>query len=102
MRTARVGVLICMSLMAGGAAAQTQGGVVLKGRTEINANAENINTVAVGSGNVAKTNIGSIKSGTHENVKITVDVKNVSNVVSGRGKKGCVNIGSRGTDPDCK
>lgn len=102
MRFLGIGVSVCALLVAGGVVAQTQGGVVLKGRTEINANAENINTVAVGSGNVAKTNIGSIKSGTHENVKITVDVKNVSNVVSGHGKKGCVNIGSRGTDPDCK
>ena len=81
--------------------AQSQGGVV-RGNTQINANAENINTVAVGSGNTAKTNIGTIKGGTKESTKITVDVKNVSNVVSGRGKKGCINIGTKGTDPDCQ
>jgi len=80
---------------------QAQGGVV-RGNTQINANAENINTIAAGSGNTAKTNIGTVKGGTRENTKITVDVKNVANVVTGRGKKGCVNIGTRGTDPDCK
>ena len=81
--------------------AQAQGGVV-RGNTEINVNAENVNTIAVGSGNTAKTSIGSVKGGTRESSKVTVDVKNVSNVVSGRGKKGCVNIGTKGADPDCK
>lgn len=81
--------------------AQAQGGVV-RGNTTINVNAENVSTIAAGSGNTAKTSIGSVKSGTRDNTKTTVDVKNVSNVVTGRNKKGCVNIGTRGTDPDCK
>lgn len=83
------------------ALAQAQGGVV-RGNTQINASAQNVNTIAVGSGNTAKTNIGTVKGNVHENTKITVDVKNVSNVVSGRGRKGCVNIGTKGDDPDCK
>lgn len=87
--------------IASAAWAQAQGGVI-RGNTEINANAENVSTIAAGSGNVAKTNIGTVKGGTRENTKITVDVKNVSNVVTGRGRKGCVNIGTKGTDPDCK
>jgi len=81
--------------------AQTQGGVV-RGNTEINASAQNVNTIAVGSGNTAKTNIGTVKGNVRESTKITVDVKNVSNVVSGRGRKGCVNIGTKGADPECK
>ncbi|OHC65391.1 MAG: hypothetical protein A2040_02685 [Rhodocyclales bacterium GWA2_65_19] len=81
--------------------AQSQGGVV-RGNTEINVNAQNVNTIAVGSGNTAKTSIGSVKGGTRESSKITVDVKNVSNVVAGRGRKGCINIGTKGADPDCK
>ena len=81
--------------------AQSQGGVV-RGNVEINASAQNVSTIAAGSGNTAKTNIGTVKGGTRESTKITVDVKNVSNVVSGRGRKGCVNIGTRGADPDCK
>lgn len=81
--------------------AQAEGGIV-RGNTEINVNAENVNTIATGSGNTAKTSIGSVKGGTRESSKITVDVKNVSNVVSGRGKKGCINIGTKGADPDCK
>lgn len=81
--------------------AQTQGGVV-RGNTTLNVNAENVSTIAAGSGNTAKTSIGSVKGGTRGDTKMTVDVKNVSNVVTGRNKKGCVNIGTRGTDPDCK
>lgn len=81
--------------------AQTQGGVI-RGDTNINVNAENVNTIATGSGNSAKTSIGSVKGGTRESTNVTVDVKNVSNVVTGRGKKGCINIGTKGADPDCK
>lgn len=90
-----------MCCMASAAWAQAQGGVV-RGNTNINVNAENVNTIAVGSGNTAKTSIGSVKGGTRESSTVTVDVKNVSNVVAGRGKKGCINIGTKGADPDCK
>lgn len=79
---------------------QSAGGVV-RGNTNINVNAENINTMAVGSGNTAKTSIGSVK-GKSGAGNVTVDVKNVTNVVSGRNKKGCINIGTKGADPDCK
>lgn len=80
--------------------AQVQGGIV-RGNTNINVNAENVNTIATGNGNVARTNIGSVKNGTRSGGNVTVDVKNVSNVVSGRGKKGCINIGVKGADQDC-
>ncbi len=86
-----------ISLMAN---AQEAGGVV-KGNSNINVRAENVNTLAVGSDNVAKTSIGSIKGGA-KGGNVTVDVKNVSNVVVGHGRKGCVNIGTKGADPDCK
>lgn len=88
-------------LFAVSAMAQSEGGAV-RGKTDINVRAENVTTVAAGSGNVAKTSIGSVKGGTKDSTSVTVDVKNVSNVVSGRGKKGCINIGTRGADPDCK
>ena len=81
--------------------AQAQGGVV-RGNTNVNVNAENVNTIATGSNNVARTNIGSVKSGSKGGSNVTVDVKNVSNVVSGRGRKGCINIGVQGADPECK
>jgi hypothetical protein len=79
--------------------AQESGGVV-RGNSNINVRAENVNTIAAGSNNVAKTSIGSIKGGA-KGGNVTVDVKNVSNVVVGHGKKGCVNIGTKGADPDC-
>lgn len=81
--------------------AQTQGGAV-RGNTNINVHAENVNTIAAGSGNVARTNIGSVKGNSRDGANVTVDVKNVSNVVTGRGKKGCINIGVKGADPECK
>lgn len=96
-----VGLGLSLAATQGVASAQTQGGVV-RGNTTINVNAENVNTIAAGSGNTAKTSIGSVKGGTRESTSVTVDVKNVSNVVTGRGKKGCINIGTKGADPDCK
>jgi len=80
--------------------AQEAGGVV-RGNSNINVRAANVNTIAVGTDNVAKTSIGSIKAGA-KGGNVTVDVKNVSNVVTGHGKKGCVNIGTKGADPDCQ
>jgi len=88
-------------LIAASASAQTQGGAV-RGNTNINVNAENINTIAVGSNNVARTSIGSVKSGAKSGGNVSVDVKNVSNVVAGHGRKGCINIGVKGADPECK
>ena len=84
------------------ALAQESGGVRVKGNIQVNANAQNVNTIATGSGNVARTTIGAVKGNVRQNTKVTVDVKNVSNVASGRNKKGCVNIGVVGADPDCK
>ncbi len=94
-------VAVAGSLVACTVMAQSQGGVV-RGNTSINVNAENISTIAAGSGNAARTSIGSVKGNVRESTKITVDVKSVSNVVTGRNKKGCINIGTKGTDPDCR
>jgi hypothetical protein len=79
---------------------QETGGVV-RGNSNINVRAANVNTMAVGSNNVAKTSIGSVKAGA-KGGNVTVDVKNVSNIVSGHGKKGCVMIGTKGVDPECQ
>lgn len=92
-----VGLVVCVYSVQ----AQTQGSAV-RGNTNINVNAENVNTIAAGSGNVARTNIGSVKGSPRSGANVTVDVKNVSNVVTGRGRKGCINIGVQGADPECK
>ncbi|MEI7431980.1 MAG: hypothetical protein WCL27_16135 [Betaproteobacteria bacterium] len=96
-----VSILFSLGCAVCAAHAQTQGGAV-RGNTNINVNAENVNTIAAGSGNVARTNIGSVKGNSRSGANVTVDVKNVSNVVTGRGKKGCINIGVQGADPECK
>lgn len=82
------------------ACAQSAGGVV-RGNTNVNVHAGETTTIAVGSGNTAKTSIGTVKS-SKSSTNVTVDVKSVSNVVVGHGKKGCINIGTKGADPDCK
>ncbi len=76
------------------ALAQQSGGVSLKGNTRIDANASGVNTLAVGSGNTAVTQIGVVNESTRGNTGVTVDVKRVDNIVTGHGRKGCVNIGS--------
>ena len=97
------GVLLAAAgLVAPAAEAQQSGGVRVKGNTELNVTTENVNTIASGTGNVARTTIGGVKGNTQQNTKVTVDVKNVSNVASGRNKKACVNIGVVGADPNCK
>lgn len=83
------------------ASAQTEGSVI-RGNTNLNVNAENVNTMAIGSGNVARTSIGSVKGSVRGNSNITVDVANVSNVVTGRNRKGCINIGTRTDNTECK
>jgi len=93
--------VLVLGLLSGVAAAQSEGGVV-RGNHNINVNVGDINTMAIGSGNTAKTSIGTVKPGSKGGSNVTVDVKNVSNIVSGRGKKGCINIGTQGTDNECK
>jgi hypothetical protein len=96
-----VSILILNLFFVGFAAAQTEGSVI-RGNTNLNVNAENVNTMAIGSGNVARTSIGSVKGSVRGNSNITVDVANVSNVVTGRNRKGCINIGTRTDNTECK
>lgn len=98
LRMSAIGIAVGMAGVP--AQAQTEGGVV-RGNTNINVRAGNVNTMAVGSNNTAKTSIGSVKGGS-KGGNVTVDVKNVTNIVGGHGRTGCVNIGTKGTDPECK
>lgn len=82
--------------------AQETGGVKVRGNTQLNVTSENVNTIATGTGNTARTTIGAVKGNVHQNTNVTVDVKNVSNIASGRNKKACVNIGVVNADPNCK
>lgn len=105
----RTRFILCASLLSGllltstNLFAQQSGGVQIRGNQQINVNAENVNTIAVGQGNTAKTSIGTVKAGSgSQPTNVTVDVKNVSNVTSGRGRKSCINIGTVNADPECK
>jgi hypothetical protein len=95
-------ILCCLAvaMVANSGFAQEAGGVV-RGSSNINVRAANVTTMAVGSNNVAKTSIGSVK-GNAKGGNVTVDAKNITNIVGGHGRKGCVNIGTKGVDPDCQ
>lgn len=95
---------ILLALVATGAGAQSAqvgGKTQIKGNTEINVNTKNMTAVAAGSGTVAKNRVGVIQGGSHGDTKISASVGNVTNVAVGRGRKSCVNIGSKVSD-ECK
>ena len=86
----------CLALTGGPASAQQSGGVTLHGNTRIDANVGDVNTLAVGEGNTAITRIGVVDQHERHHGNVTVDVKNVDNIVTGHDRKGCINIGSSG------
>lgn len=93
-----LGLAVAFGLcIATSAVAQESGGIKVQGNTQINTNVKNVNTIAAGVGNTAKTSIGSVQGNKKGNTNITVDVKNVDNVVVGAHRKGCVNIASVGS-----
>jgi hypothetical protein len=93
-------LLIIISVTFGTSGWAASPGGVIRGNTNINVTTKNITTMA-SDGAVAKTRIGSVKGSTTGKTNVTVNVDNVSNVVSGQGQKGCINIGTRGMGPDC-
>lgn len=101
-KTSAIALLGVGLLAASWVCAQESGGVKVKGNTKLNVSTENINTIASGQGNTARTTIGAVKGSTNQNTNVTVNAKNVSNVASGRNKKACVNIGVVNPDPNCK
>lgn len=73
--------------------AQDASGVKLRGNTNIDVHAKEVNTVAVGHGNTAVTNIGNVDQSGGGHKDVIVDVKNIENVVGGSNRKGCIGIG---------
>lgn len=73
-------------------------GVQIQGNTNINANAQDVNAVAVGKGNTAKNAVGSIKGGTQiqGNTKINANAKNVNAVAVGKGNTANNDVGTIG------
>lgn len=82
----------------GGGYQAATGGVNIQGNTAINANAENVNAVAVGQGNTAKNAVGSIKAGTNiqGNTAINANARNVNAVAVGQGNKATNDVGTIG------
>ena len=76
----------------------TSGGVNIQGNTNIKANAENVNAVAVGQNNTAKNAVGAIKGGTNikGNTNIKANAKNVNAVAVGKGNTATNDVGTIG------
>jgi hypothetical protein len=90
-------LLLATPVVFGQAAQKAQ----IKGNTEINVTANNMTAVATGSNNVAKNRVGVIQGSKQGDTKISAHVNSVTNVVGGRNRKSCVNIGSIVSD-ECK
>lgn len=73
----------------------------IRGNTEINVKTEQMTAVAAGENNVVKNRVGVIQGTKRGDTKISASVGNVTNVVGGRNRKSCVNIGSVVSD-ECK
>lgn len=78
-----------------GSVQATSGGVNIQGNTKINANAQNVNAVAVGQDNTAKNAVGAIKGGTNikGNTNINANAKNVNAVAVGKGNTATNDVG---------
>ena len=74
------------------------GGVQIQGNTNINANAKDVNAVAVGKGNTARNAVGAIKGGTQiqGNTNINANAKNVNAVAVGKGNTATNDVGTIG------
>ena len=81
-----------------GSVQATSGGVNIQGNTNIKANAENVNAVAVGKDNTAKNAVGAIKGGTNikGNTNIKANAKNVNAVAVGKGNTATNDVGTIG------
>jgi len=97
------------TLIAGSAFAQSAGGVnvqqssnpegvQIQGNTNINANANNVNTTAIGQGNTADTAVGAIRGGTQiqGNTNINANANNVNTTAIGQGNKAKTSVGAIG------
>lgn len=75
-----------------------QGGVQIKGNTDIKANAADVNAVATGEGNVAKNSVGAIKGGTQiqGNTKINASAKGMNAVAAGKNNRATNDVGAIG------
>jgi hypothetical protein len=73
-------------------------GVQIQGNTNLNTNAQNINTTAVGVGNTADAAIGAIRGGTQiqGNTTINTNAKNVNTTAVGVGNTAKTSIGAIG------
>ncbi|MBF0560516.1 MAG: hypothetical protein HQL37_00600 [Alphaproteobacteria bacterium] len=73
-------------------------GVQIQGNTNINASGNDINTTAVGSNNVAESNVGAIGGGTQiqGNTNINASAEHVNTTAVGTGNSAKANIGTIG------
>ena len=70
----------------------------IQGNTNINANAKNVNTTAIGQGNTAETAIGAIGAGTQiqGNTNINANARDVNTTAIGQGNTAKTTVGGIG------
>ncbi len=73
-------------------------GVQIQGNTSINANAKNVNTTAIGTGNTADTMVGGIAGGTQiqGNTSINANAHDVNTTAIGQGNAAKTTVGGIG------
>ncbi|CAA7614592.1 conserved exported hypothetical protein [Candidatus Terasakiella magnetica] len=104
-----IALAAAVTLLSGAAFAQSAGGVKvqqssnpdgvqIQGNTNINANAQNVNTTAIGQGNTADAAVGAIRGGTQiqGNTNINANAKNVNTTAIGQGNTAKTTVGGIG------
>jgi hypothetical protein len=78
------------------ALAQEMGGVKIQGNTNINADANNMNTTAAGTDNQAVGGVGAIRGNTRiqGNTTINANAKNINTVAVGKGNLSTSDVGT--------
>jgi hypothetical protein len=97
-----VAAIAALSLSA--AYAVDEGGVNIKGNTNVIGVAKDVATVAIGKDNKAGTSVGAIHGGTtiKGNTNVIGVAKDVATVAIGKGNVACTEIGAIGDNPACK
>ena len=81
-----------------------EGGVNIKGNTNVIGVAKDVATVAIGKDNKAGTSVGAIHGGTEikGNTNVIGVAKDVATVAIGKGNTACTEVGAIGDNPACK
>src|SRR5512143_4125708 len=103
-RTVAMSALATIAIGVTSAYAVDEGGVNIKGNTNVIGVAKDVATVAIGKDNKAGTSVGAIHGGTEikGNTNVIGVAKDVATVAIGKGNVACTEVGAIGDNPACK